>query len=315
MSQARFKRRNPDRPRRVRGGIKLSATDMNVGRNAIALGWSNAIICSAGELARSEGFDYARRGQIVSMHVEPGLIEARVQGRRPKAYRVRVVTDMFTESDWERLVETIAREARSTATLVVGGLSEDVLRETEKVGLPLTPPVGEKVRVSCNCGTPDGVACKHTVAVGLALAESLNTEPAQVFRLRGMPEDEFIERLRMRRNLQAGGGAAETLPEIDLRERRDGERPLEEEADRFWDVGVELDEVITKLGPPEVAHPLVRRLGPSPFDDCRFPLVGLLATCCDVVTEATLREQMAPTEEARDGAADDEEDSGHEQST
>lgn len=64
--------------------------------------------------------------------------------------------------------------------------------------------------------------------------------------------------------------------------------PLDSCLDRFWEAGDELDEVDAPLVPPEVTHPLLRRLGPSPFAKSRFPFVGLLATCYDVISRAAL---------------------------
>ena len=64
--------------------------------------------------------------------------------------------------------------------------------------------------------------------------------------------------------------------------------PLDACLDRFWEAGEELDEVDAPIAPPEVSHPLLRRLGPSPFEASRFPFVGLLATCYDVISKAAL---------------------------
>ena len=46
-------------------------------------------------------------------------------------------------------------------------------------------------------------------------------------------------------------------------------------------------------------HPLLRRLGPSPFESSRFPFVGLLATCYDVISKAALMndDESAPEAE------------------
>lgn len=295
MHNSRFTRRDPEKPRRLRDGLKLSASGPDVARNTIASAWSGAILGRADEVARGAGLDYAKKGQIASLEIEPGVIEAKVQGRRARPYKLRIEVDTFNEPDWNRLIDAIAKEAGHTAKFVGGGLSDEVLREAANINLPLTPRDDDPGLLSCACGeAANGVACKHAAAVAYLLAESLNDEPGLALRLRGMPEEEFIERLRMRRQLQSTQGPAETLPEIDIIERRIRPAPLEEVIDRFWEPTSELDEVNTKLAAPDVAHPLIRRLGPSPFEDCRFPLVGLLATVCDVVTQATLREQLEP---------------------
>jgi hypothetical protein len=62
-------------------------------------------------------------------------------------------------------------------------------------------------------------------------------------------------------------------------------------AHEFWSEPAGLENLDTAPRPPEVRHALLRRLGPSPFkapSEGGFPLIGLLATCYDVVREAAL---------------------------
>jgi len=60
--------------------------------------------------------------------------------------------------------------------------------------------------------------------------------------------------------------------------------------DNFWEPGGQLDEIDAPLAEPEVSHVLLRRLGPSPFTESRFPLVGLMATCYELTSEHARRE-------------------------
>jgi hypothetical protein len=74
---------------------------------------------------------------------------------------------------------------------------------------------------------------------------------------------------------------------------------LEEVLDRFWDAGPGLHEIDLPLDPPPVSHPLLRRLGPSPFPNAQFPLVGLLASCYETISEAARKtEEPAGINEA-----------------
>ncbi|MFG0282815.1 MAG: hypothetical protein ACF8R7_00190 [Phycisphaerales bacterium JB039] len=59
-------------------------------------------------------------------------------------------------------------------------------------------------------------------------------------------------------------------------------------------------EVDLSLRPPEVSHPLLRRLGPSPFEDGKFPLVGLLASCYEYISEVTLRSSTGEEDSSTD---------------
>src|SRR5690606_31706193 len=66
--------------------------------------------------------------------------------------------------------------------------------------------------------------------------------------------------------------------------------PLEASIEDFWEAGPALESFETPLRKPEVSYALLRRLGPSPFTEGRFPLVGLLATCYNSVSRSALQE-------------------------
>lgn len=79
--------------------------------------------------------------------------------------------------------------------------------------------------------------------------------------------------------------------------------PLDACIDRFWEAGAGVDELEFALEPPAVSHPLLRRLGASPFRESRFPMVGLLATCYEIIG-ADARGERAETEtDAHNGDA------------
>ncbi len=49
---------------------------------------------------------------------------------------------------------------------------------------------------------------------------------------------------------------------------------------------------------PPVSHPLLRRLGASPIPGAKFPLVGLLATCYDVISAKAMKSPVPETSES-----------------
>lgn len=148
---------------------------------------------------------------------------------------------------------------------------------------------------------PRGGWCKHAACLAYLVAERLTTDPFLILTLRGLPREELLERLRQRRAV-AGAGSGTVLvyspvvPGVSDLEVP----PLEECVDGYWDLGPELAQVDMPIERPEVSHPLLRRLGPSPFGagQGRFPLVGLLATCYEVISEATIKaaEDETPAE-------------------
>lgn len=285
-----YEQRLPMRPRRVRGGIKLQQRAWPMELGALAARWLQAIGRVASPEAVKEGFEFARSGQTRRMDVEPGKISATVQGRRPKAHEVTISLETFSSEVWEKVLAEMEESALYTANILSGELPQELEQVFEQHGVKLMP-TGDGDLTSDATGEGAGSWCEHCCCVAMLVAEMIDREPLMLLTLRGMPADDLVERLRDRRAASAnasGGGlvAVPGMPEIDL-----AASPLEETIGSFWDAGPELDEVETPMAPPEVSHALLRRLGPSPFVDGKFPLVGLLATCYDVISEHALRDE------------------------
>ncbi len=105
-----------------------------------------------------------------------------------------------------------------------------------------------------------------------------------MFALRGMEGRDLLERLRQRRTIAGAAGASTQVYPQRVPGVSDAPfQALEETLDKFWEAGPGLEEIDLPLSPPAVSHPLLRRLGPSPFTGAQFPLVGLLASCYDVI--------------------------------
>jgi uncharacterized Zn finger protein len=144
--------------------------------------------------------------------------------------------------------------------------------------------------------------CKHVCCTAYLIAHKLASEPFLMFALRGLEGHELIEHLRQRRTLSgAPGGSASVYPQRVAGVSDVPFLALEEVVDKFWEAGPGLEELDLPLTPPQVSHPLLRRLGPSPFTNAKFPLVGLLASCYDVISESAQKAEEgvveAPVEE------------------
>ena len=152
------------------------------------------------------------------------------------------------------------------------------------------PPVAPASPTS----TPRGGWCKHACCLAYLVAERLTTDPFLIFTLRGLPREELLERLRQRRAFSGSGtGSVSVYSPLGPGVSDAEPVPLEECVDHFWEAGPELDSIDLAVSRPEVSHPLLRRLGPSPFGSGqgRFPLVGLLATCYEVISENVVKGQ------------------------
>jgi uncharacterized Zn finger protein len=315
-------------PRRVVGGVRLSAR--KPGQTPwVVQRWMRLVETMAPGDQLAEGLEYARLGQTRSLDLTAGTVIARVQGRMPRAYSVALRVPMFTHEQWEPVIDAMLAQARYSASLLAGELPPNIEDLFIPVGLRLFPADPSDIAVSCSCalftgggagaapsgngGPAAGVWCKHACCTMAIVADRLSTDPFLIFTLRGMPQDELIERLRQRR--AAAGSARSTtgaipiytphLPGIADRPAA----PLEECVASFWGDGGAagatagaaagiggdpLSRLDLPITPPDVSHPILRRVGPSPFTGARFPLAGLLATCYDMISKEAIDAEAPP---------------------
>lgn len=281
----------PVNPRRVRGGIRLK------NKEGEGVGWVAARVRrlmelgAAGEALR-EGLDYAAGGQTKRLDFEVGRVSATVQGRRPKPYETVLSLPAFGPAEAERIVAAMADQAKYAAKLLSGELPPNIEDVFAPLGLQLLPTDPADVKTECSCFEPKPW-CKHAVCVAAIAAERLGADPFLIFGWHGLPGSELVDRLRDHRVLAGQSGGAQAVHQAHVPGVTDTAAvPLDAMLDRFWAVGGDLSALDLPLAPPPVSHPLLRRLGASPFTEGKFPLVGLLATCYSLISERTLREAL-----------------------
>jgi len=275
-------------PRKVRHGVKLSQRDGTLPQHWATQRWMRILEETCEGVTMVEAAEYAKIGQTRRLDIGGGFFEGPIQGRRRFSYNTRVELDVFTHAQWDAIVEAMSDQALYTAKMLSGELPQNVEDLFAPFGLHLFPTEPAHLRPSCTCGheTP---WCKHVMCLGMLIADQLSSDPFLVFTLRGMPGEELVERLRQRRQAATSGGSGAPAP-VYAAHMGTETVPLDACLDHYWEAGSELDEVDAPISPPEVSHPLLRRLGPSPFESSRFPFVGLLATCYDVISQAALLE-------------------------
>lgn len=135
---------------------------------------------------------------------------------------------------------------------------------------------------------PDGTWCKHVACVMLLLSDRIAENPLLVFRMRGLHEDDLLSRMREQRALSGRG--SESIPVyrshvegIESVPARALDEVVADSPESFWEMPQDAETLELPVSAPDVRHPLLRRLGASPFPGAVFPLVGLLATCYDVM--------------------------------
>jgi uncharacterized Zn finger protein len=185
----------PAKPIPVQGGLTARSTRGGIGEQW----WSRRFIevlesfALGGRLTR--GRNYARKGQVISLQVEPGEVSAAVQGSRVTPYKVRIGLSKFTELIWAKAEVVLAEQAIHAARLLAGEFPPELEPVFTGIGAPLFPARLSDLELSCSC--PDYmIPCKHLAAVFYLLAERFDDDPFLILRWRGRPREVLLRRLR-----------------------------------------------------------------------------------------------------------------------
>jgi uncharacterized Zn finger protein len=290
----------PAKPRRVRGGVRVSPT--TAAASWASRLWMTLVESSADPADLAEGIEYARLGQSKSFEIIPGGARAPIQGRADRPYDTRLRFREIEAEAWEQIARTMTEQARYAAKLLAGELPREVEDLFTRLGHRLVPSEEQDIQPGCTCNSPGARRgwCKHACCLAYLLADRIARDPMVLFTLRGMPADDFMERLRHNRNILGAGDGSTPVYSPVVRGASDvPSTPLEECLDGFWRPAQDAAEPDLPVDPPQVSHPLLRRLGPSPFKEGQFPLVGLLATCYEVISERTIRQELGESDAAK----------------
>lgn len=250
---ADWRRFEPAKPRKARGGIKARSK-----RGAFAESWWGRRWIEV-----LEGFDmgtrfdrgktYARKGQVTDLQIKRGRIEARVQGTRSTPYRVRVDFPVIPEEIWDDIARCLRARPFLAAELMAGRVPESIEEVFHEVGTSLFPTDFSELESGCSC--PDwSNPCKHIAAVFFLIAEALDDDPFLLFTLRGMDRDDLL-------SLMGGGGEQRQFTEEAVEEPVE----LNSDPDLFWNGTGEVPSWPVVDSTPALDGALVRRLGPFPF--------------------------------------------------
>lgn len=150
---------------------------------------------NSGRLSR--GRTYARQGRAEDLVLNPGSVQAWVQGSRDDPYDVYLDIRTFRDDEWDTVLDAIAQRAAHAAALLDGELDPGLVADAAAVDVYLLPRPRD-LRTACSC--PDDVdPCKHAAAVTYLIAEAIDHDPFVLFLLRGRRRDEILDDIRRRR--------------------------------------------------------------------------------------------------------------------
>jgi uncharacterized Zn finger protein len=276
----------PSRPKEVKGGIKAKSKRGKFGENWWARRWIEVLESFNIGARLTRGKSYARRGQVLSIKIETGLVRAKVQGSSSTPYSVTIKIRTLTGSEWDLLAKKLAQKPIFAAKLLAGEMPEELESVFMEAGLSLFPEKIDDLDTDCSC--PDwSVPCKHIAAVYYLMAEEFDRYPFLLFKLRGVDMDDFMsvlghaepeEEVKLGAEMKAGAeleppsSKARTAPLPVLEE---GEaytlspEPLPLDLDTFWGKVFERTEkemeTLSKAHIPSAPAALPKSLGKFPF--------------------------------------------------
>ena len=252
------------RPLDTRGGIRAQSRRGAFGKNWWARRWTETLEGFDIGARLGRGRSYARRGQVLSVEIEEGVVSASVQGSRPWPYDVRIGVRRLDEADWAKLTAALLEEPVFVAQLLAGRMPDDIEDIFGDIGLSLFPDRSSDLETECTC--PDwSNPCKHIAAVYLLLGEEFDRDPFLVFRLRGMDRERLVGLFDKESvNKTAVPGAERRDPRGQLVGNSPPE-PLPIDPDEFWGEYGSGGNIHGTASVPAVAAALPKRLGGFPF--------------------------------------------------
>ena len=195
----------PSTPIAVKGGLSTSRP-----RGAMAESWWSqrfvAVLESYGLGGRMQrGRTYARKGQVISLETNPGLLVALVQGSRATPYVVTVRATEPTSVQWSHLDAAMQARVGFAATLLAGEVPMDLEEAFRSAGVALFPASWRDVKSTCSCPDHEN-PCKHIAAVLYLFADRLDGDPWLLLAWRGRTREQVLAHLHVVET--SGGGAA-----------------------------------------------------------------------------------------------------------
>ncbi len=272
-------------PRQAKGGIKAQAQRGTFVKNWWAKRWIEVLESFRIGARLDRGRSYARKGQVLSIVIDKGIVTAQVQGSRSKPYTIQIKVKELKTSEWKQLIESIAQQPIFMAKLLSGVMPDDIEYCFHDLGLSLFPSKSIDLVTQCNC--PDwSNPCKHIAAVFYLLGEEFDRDPFLIFKLRGLGRDELCSRLSpIQKEISQSNPTG--LPKIES-------EPLLKEDKAFWQ-GEDLSKfIMDEMNLPPIHAALLKRLGHFPFWSSSKPLIPFMEDMYSKISQyafdLTLRE-------------------------
>ncbi|CAD5914056.1 putative protein Rv2102 [Planktothrix tepida] len=203
--------------------------------------------------------NYARQGNVLNIDFKDQKVLAQVQGTQPEPYTVSLWLDIFSDEEWDYIIETLSQRAIFSAKLLAGEMPQDIEDVFAANGLRLFPFSLDNVHSECSC--PDKAnPCKHIGAVYYMLGDRFSEDPFVLFQLRGRTQEQIITTLRQLRVQSEEDINVSTTETTTIKSN-----PHSPKLNQFWNYSEQLDPALVVITPPPGSETVLDVLGTIPL--------------------------------------------------
>ena len=281
-------------PKEVKNGLKAKSRRGCIGETWWSKRWVGTLESFNLGARLTRGKSYARKGQVISIDVEPGMVQAKVQGTMSEPYKVSIALKPLSDAEWDRVAQVMASKAVFAARLLCGEMPQNIEEAFSEAKVSLFPERNRDLKTECSC--PDwSNPCKHIAAVYYLLAEQFDCDPFLIFKLRGRTKEQIVEALRSLRSSEIGEETEEPADPAAIGFA--GAKSLEESLDCFWQKGSAFDRLELDLSGPKVENSVLKRLGDAPFTLGKDNLASLLTKAYGIASHDAQQRARGETED------------------
>jgi uncharacterized Zn finger protein len=136
--------------------------------------------------------NYARAGRVVELNVLPGVISAKVQGRRKAPYLVRIKLPIPDDDQLRNIRDALYEKAIYRSMLLSGEIPRELDGIFKSAGAHLSLEVFSRLKQMCTCSEPEET-CKHVLAVLYVTAAVFDRDPFMLLKLNGLEKEALME--------------------------------------------------------------------------------------------------------------------------
>lgn len=172
----------------IHGGLRSQKGWRNVWWRKQWISWLEELHMGA-RLGR--GRNYAQLGQVRTLTISPGEIQAVVQGAEETPYRLSIQMPVLPQAT---ILEILDTHPVLTAQLTAHTLPLSLEERIRENGFSLFPQGKQSVRFLCNC-KDWARPCKHLAAALCLFADAIAADPLLLLRFRGIPVPDDLPEL------------------------------------------------------------------------------------------------------------------------